>query len=282
MLAIVVLGSVIHALLGRSQVSATLSASTGHREAVVRDRAAAWLAAQVSRGTGMTCDAAMCAALRARGIPDADLSELRPGGRPVLPAATAGTSPVAVLVATRAVRGQLGSALGSTYAPVVIAVFGSGPDRVEVRAMAGPGAAAFAAMARADLIQRRDSGAELLQTGRIVVSGPAARAELARGEVDARLLVMIANLASRQPLDVLAFGDRAPGARLTDSPLRSVELAPAGPRAAGAAFARAALAFLKTQTGSFATASAGAARLPGGQLGVRFAFAAPSPLGLLG
>jgi hypothetical protein len=281
-LAIVVLGSVIHALLGRSQVSAALSASTGRREAVVRDRAAAWLAAQVSRGTGMTCDAVMCAALRARGIPAAELDELRPGGRPVLPAAAAGASPVAVLVATRALRGQLGSALGSTYAPVVIAVFGSGPDRVEVRAMAGPGAAAFSALARADLVQRRESGAELLHTGRIVVSNPAARAELARGQVDARLLVMIANLASRQPLEVLAFSDRAPGARLADSPLRSVELAPADPRTSGAAFARAALAFLKTQTGSFATASAGPARLPGGQLGVRFAFAAPSPLGLLG
>ena len=280
-LAIVVLGSVIHALLAQSQASAALSGSTGRRAAVVRDRAAAWLAAQVGRGTRMTCDAVMCAALRARGIPAADLDELRPGGRPALPAAAAGASPVAVLVATPAVRGQLGSPLSSVYAPAVIASFGSGPARIEVRAMAGPGAAA---MARSDLVQRRESGAELLHTDRIVVSAPAARNELARGQVDARLLVMIADLASRQPLEVMAFGDRAPGARLADSPLRSVELAPApaGPRSSGSAFASSALAFLHTQAWPFATASAGPARLPGGQLGVRFAFAAPSPLGLLG
>jgi hypothetical protein len=272
---------VIHALLARSQASAALSGNTGHREAVVRDRAAAWLAAQVGRGTRMTCDAVMCAALRTRGIPAADLDELGPGGRPALPAAAAGASPVAVLVATPAVRGQLGSRLSSVYAPAVIASFGSGLARIEVRALAGPGAAA---MARADLVQRRESGAELLHTDRIVVSAPAARNELARGQVDARLLVMIADLASRQPLEVMAFGDRAPGARLADSPLRSVELAPApaGPRSSGSAFASSALAFLHTQAWPFATASAGPARLPGGQLGVRFAFAAPSPLGLLG
>ena len=51
MLAIVVLGSVIHAVLARSQASAALSGSTGPPEAVVRDRAAAWLAGQLSPGT---------------------------------------------------------------------------------------------------------------------------------------------------------------------------------------------------------------------------------------
>ncbi|HEY3981137.1 MAG TPA: hypothetical protein VGM79_28015 [Streptosporangiaceae bacterium] len=281
-LAIVVLGSVIHAVLTRSHVSAALSGSTGPRESVVRGRAAAWLAAQVSRGTRMTCDPVMCAALKAHGVPAADLDELLPGGRPAPLAASGSAAPMAVLVATPAVRGQLGRALSSVYAPAVIASFGSGPGRVEIRAMAAPGAAAYRALARADLVQRRESGAGLLQSDRIVVSSAAARDELARGQVDARLLVMLADLASRQPLEVMGFGDRGPGAGLDDSPLRSAQLRAAGPRAAGAAFARSALAFLRTQAWPFAPASAGPARLPGGQLGVRFAFAAPSPLGLLG
>ena len=93
---------------------------------------------------------------------------------------------------------------------------------------------------------------------------------------------MIADLAARQPLEVMAFGDRAPGAGLDASPLRSVVLCAAGPRTSGPAFASATLAFLRTQAWPFATARAGPARLPDGQLGVRFAFAAPSPLGLLG
>jgi hypothetical protein len=224
----------------------------------------------------------MCAALRAHGLPAADLAELRAGGRPVAPGAGGGAAPPAVLVATAAVRAHLGGRLSSVYAPAVIASFGSGPGRVEIRAMAGQSAAAFRAMARADLTQRRESGAELLQSDRIVVSSRAARAELSRGQVDARLLVMIADLAARQPLEVMAFGDRAPGAGLDASPLRSVVLCAAGPRASGAAFASATLAFLRTQPEPFATARAGPARLPDGQLGVRFAFAAPSPLGLLG
>jgi hypothetical protein len=280
-LAIVIIGTLIHALLDRSQTSVALSGSTVRHETVIRGRAAAWLAGQVSRGTGMSCDAAMCAVLRGHGIPAADLQVLRPGRDPVLPG---GAARPAVLIATAAVRGQLGSRLGSVYAPAVIASFGSGPDRVEVRAVAAPSAAAFRALASADLVQRRESGAGLLGTDRIVVRAAAARTELGRGQVDERLLVVIAELAARHPLFVLAFGDRAPGASLASSPLRSAELAPAqvGPTASGTALARSMLAFVRAQSGSFAAASASLARLPDGQIGVRVEFAAPSPLGLLG
>jgi hypothetical protein len=280
-LAIVIIGTLIHALLDRSQASVALSGSTARRETAIRGRAAAWLAGQVSRGTAMSCDPVMCAVLRAHGIPAADLDALRPGSVPGPPG---GSPRPAVLIATAAMRGQLGSRLGAVYAPAVIASFGSGPGRVEVRARAGSGAAAFRALASADLVERRESGAGLLGTARIVVRSAAARAELGRGQVDERLLVVLAELAARHPLAVLAFGDRAPGASLASSPLRSVELAPArsGADASGAALARSMLAFVRAQAGSFAAARAGLTRLPDGQVGVRVEFAAPSPLGLLG
>jgi hypothetical protein len=283
-LAIVAIGSLIHVLLVRSQTSVALSGSSGDHRAVTRDQAASWLAAQVSRGTSMSCDHVMCAVLRAHKVPAADLDVLRPGGDPVPPLAPGGSARPAVIVATAAVRGQLGSRLSSVYAPVVIARFGSGPDRIEVRAIAMQGAPAFRAMARADLLQRRESGAELLQTDRIVVTAVSARGELARGQVDARLLVIIVDLAAQQPLEVMAFGDRSPGAGLDQSPLRSAELAPApgSPRRVGAAFARSVHAFLIAQSGPFAVAHAAPARLPDGQVGVRFQVTAPSPLGLLG
>jgi hypothetical protein len=283
-LAIVAIGSLIHVLLVRSQTPVALSGSSGEHHAVTRDQAAAWLAAQMSRATSMSCDHVMCAVLRAHKVPAADLDVLRPGGDPVLPLAPGGSARPAVIVATAAVRGQLGSRLSSVYAPVVIARFGSGPDRIEVRAIATQGAPAFRAMARTDLLQRRESGAELLQTDRIVVTADSARGELARGQVDARLLVIITGLAAQQPLEIMAFGDRSPGAGLDQSPLRSAELAPApgSPRRLGAAFARSVRAFLLAQSGPFAVARAGPARLPDGQVGVRFQVTAPSPLGLLG
>jgi hypothetical protein len=268
-------GSVAHALAGRSPASGPRgNPSAVRQEAAVRSRAATWVAGQIIRGAIVSCDPGMCAALRAHGIPAADLAELRPGSTPSLRPA--------VIVATAAIRRQLGTRLSSAYAPAVLASFGSGDERVDIRAIARRGAAAYQATASADLTQRQESGTELLHTSRIVVA-VAARAWLAAGQVDSRLLVTIAELAALHPIEVLAFGDPAPGADPDVSPLRSAELAPApnAPPVSSSAFVKSTLGFLSGQDPPFAVYSTQLARLADGGLAVRVEFPAPSPLGLL-
>ena len=177
------------------------------------------MARQVSRDAIVACDPAMCAALQADGIAPGNLLVLRPSSGDPL-----GSD---VVIATPAVRSQFGRRLASVYAPVVIASFGTGALRIDVRAMAPDGAAAYRAALAADLAARRGAGQQLLRNPRVGVSA-AARSDLARGRVDARLLLMLAAVASVEPVRVAAFTDSGPGAA-PGVPLRAVELTGAGP-----------------------------------------------------
>jgi hypothetical protein len=239
--------------------------------ATVRGLAAAWIAGQVGRSEIISCDPVMCAALRQRGVPAAGLLALTPGyGDPLHSA---------VIVATAAVRADLGGSLATADAPGVIAVFGSAADRIEVRAVAAHGPAAFQAALRADLTQRRESGAELLGSDRIMVSG-AARRELAAGDVDARLLVTLAALGAQHRIDVVSFSDGGPGASLSVSPYRAAELTQAT-AASDPGFAPSVLSFLRSQHPPFAAALVQRIRLTASRTAIRVMFAAPSPLDLL-
>ena len=215
----------------------------------------------------------MCQALGARGIPDGDLLELRPGT----------TDPLGsdVLVATAAVRSQFGGRLSGVYAPAVIASFGSGNLRITIRAIAPDGAAAYRSALSADLLARKAAGAQLARNPRIVAS-PTARTQLAAGQVDSRLLVTIAGMAALAPVDVVTFGDSAPGAG-PGSPLRSADLAETGgaARTGSSASMPSMLAFLRAQRAPYLAAHVEIVRHPGGQTVLLIEFAAPSPLGLL-
>ena len=81
------------------------------------------------------------------------------------------------------------------------------------------------------MLARIASGTQLLDNRRIIVSATA-RGQLAHGQADSRLLVVIAGLAARWPVSVAAFGDLAPGAS-PGVPLRSADLALAGATASG-------------------------------------------------
>lgn len=244
----------------------------------VPGEAAAWVATQVSRSAAVSCDPQMCRELEAHGIPAGHLDVLGPHGADPLDSA--------VIVATPAVRRELGGRLGSFYAPVVIASFGSGGGRIEVRVIAPDGAAAYIGALRADLANRISSGAQMLQSPRITMSA-AARRQVLAGHVDSRLLITIVSITGPSsvqpvPLTVLAFGDPGPGAG-AGSPLRSAELAPTGnTNPAGGAFTvRQMIKFLDQQRPPYAPAWAAMARLPSGQAVLRLEFAAPTPLGLL-
>jgi hypothetical protein len=253
---------------------AMLSPSPARRHdqpATVRGLAAAWIAGQLSRSGIISCDPVMCAALRRRGVPAADLLALTQGHGDPLHSA--------VIVATAAVRADLGGRLATADAPGMIAAFGSAAARIEVRAVAARGPAAFQAALRADLTQRRESGAELLGSDRITVIG-AARRELAAGDVDARLLVILAALGAQHRIDVVSFSDGGPGASLSVSPYRAAELTQAT-AASDPAFAPSVLSFLRSQHPPFAAALVQRIRLTASRTAVRVRFAAPSPLDLL-
>jgi hypothetical protein len=274
--ALVIAGSLGYALSRPAQAAPPPSRSAGPpgRGLAIRKLAAAWVAGQVSRTVIVSCDPVMCGALEARGIPAGDLLELRTGRADPLRSD--------VIVATAAVRRLLGSRLRSVYAPAMIASFGKGAERIDIRVIAKHGAAAYESALSADLLERKESAAGLLSTDRIAVSA-AARKQLSAGYVDPRLLVTIAGFAALHPVDIVAFGDQAPGAGPAASPLRSVELAaaPGVPGIAGSAFVRSLLSFLRVQRAPYAPASEQAVRLAGGQTAVRIEFSAPSRLGLL-
>jgi hypothetical protein len=237
--------------------------------ATARKQAAAWVAAQVSHGAVVSCDPGMCAALQTQGFPAGDLLTLGPAASDPLGSA--------VIVATAAVRSELGNRLTSVWAPTVIAQFGSGPAQVDVRAYAPGGAAAYLAALRADQQSRASVGRQLLHNSRVTATAAAAR-QLAAGEVDARLLSTLATLSGQGPVRVVAFGDSGPGAS-PGVPLRLAELA--SPPRAKSGYLQSTLALLRAQQAPYLASSLTMARLADGQEIVRIEFAAPSPLGLL-
>jgi hypothetical protein len=237
------------------------AAAAAAAAAQVRDRAAAWVAGQVSAGAILACDPAMCAALVAQGIPAGNLIVIGPGAGDPLGSA--------IVVATPAVRAIFGARLASVYAPEVLASFGTGAARIEVRVVAPDGSAAYSRALAADRRARQLAAGQLLRNRRVTLT-PSARAQLAAGLVDTRLLLTLATLATSEPLQIIGFSDAGPGAS-PDLPLRAAEFRPAPGTAAGA------LAFVRAQRPPYLAASATLA--PGGALTVEFA--APSPLGLL-
>ena len=218
-------------------------------------QAAAWIAGQVSGDAIVACYPGMCAALQEQGVAAGRLMPLR----------SAAASPLgaSVLVISLSASGQR----AGQYAPALIAGFGSGGNRVEVRAVEPGGVSAYRAALRADLAARRAAGSQLLRNSRIRFTGPGA-AQLRAGDVDARLLATLAALASQYSFRVTGFGDASPGAPVL---FREVSMTGAGRGLA------AALAMVRAQNPPYLPAHAAAV----GQDGLSIEFAAPSPLGLL-
>jgi hypothetical protein len=247
---------------GGSQISVSLQAATA-----ARTTAAGWIAGQVSPSAIIACDPAMCTALQASGVAAGRLLVLGPSASDPL-----GSD---LVIATPALRSQFGARLASVYAPVVIASFGSGAARIDIRAVAADGTAAYDSALAADRSARIAAGEQLIGNHRIGMTAAAATV-LRAGQVDPRLLAMLAALAAQQPLRILTFGDPSPGASAA-IPLRSVELAPAKAGTQAAARLRSMLSFLQAQRLPFLPATAALVH----QSALSVEYAAPSPLGLL-
>jgi len=236
-----------------------------------RSQAARWIAAQVASNIVVSCDPEMCNDLQKSGFPAGQLMELQPSSPDPL-----GSQ---LVVATPVVRNQFGTRLGTVYAPLVIASFGSGAERVDVRYVAPDGTAAFEAQLATDRKNRISAGQQLLTNERVQVSASARQALLA-GQVDPRLLVTLSALASAlvhvTPIQLIAFDDPSPGVS-SDVPLRGAELG-----AAASAGLPAMVAFLNAQQDQFAPAVARITKTASGQSVVTVRYDAPGPMGLGG
>src|ERR1700722_5168643 len=189
----------------RDQSAAAIARGAAGRAAAGGGRTAGgrWVARQVGPAAIVACDPQMCAVLQSNGIPAGRLLLVGAGN-----AAPLGSD---VIVSTAAVREEFGSRLTSVFAPVALAAFGSGSAQVPIRVVAPDGSAAYRRSLQADVSARRSAGAQLLRNPNVRVS-PAGRSELTAGQVDTRLLSVIATLAALYRLDITGFGAPTAGA----------------------------------------------------------------------
>ena len=224
--------------------------------------AVAWVADQLSSDAIIACDPALCAVLQAQGVSAGQLMPLKPGS-PDPHGAT-------VVVTSASADGQLAG-----YAPAMIASFGSGSARIDVRAAEPGGAAAYDAALRADLAARMSAGSQLLRNNRIHFTAQDA-AQLHAGQVDTRLLATLAALSSQYPFTVTAFGDASPGAAVL---YREVSITAGGKN--GTAELASALALVQAQVPPYLPAHAAIGHPAAAPATLGIEFAAPSPMGLL-
>jgi hypothetical protein len=232
-----------------------------------RQQAAGWITREVASNIVVGCDLQMCNQLQKSGFPGARLMQLRPTSPDPLGAQ--------LVVATPVIRNQFGTRLASVYAPLVVASFGSGAERVDVRFIAPDGSKAFEAEMATDRKDRISAGEQLLANNHVQASAGARNALLA-GRVDPRLLVTLGTLAGLMPIHLVAFDDPSPGAS-PDVPLRGAEIG-----ADAAAGLPEMVTFLKAQQDQYAPAVASITQIANGQHVVTVRYDAPGPMGLGG
>jgi hypothetical protein len=194
------------------RINPELAAAAAARKAAVN-----WILQQVSRAAVVSCDPQVCSELASMGYPN------------LLPLEPTSNDPLGstLVVATAAIRAQFGARLASVYAPAVIASFGSGSAKIEIRLLYPGGAASYDAALQADLSARKIAYAQLLTNTQITFS-PRARAQLLSGDVDPRLPQLLAIMAHSHRLSVVTFVNQSPGGGPT-SLMRSMDLATVDP-----------------------------------------------------
>jgi Protein kinase domain len=239
-------------------------------EATVREQAINWILAQVSRAVIVSCDPRICMELGSKGFPSADLETL----------GSASTDPLgsALVIATATVRAQFAGRLATVYAPAIIATFGSGNARIDVRLVYPGGTATYTAVEQSALRARKAADAQLLANSHLSVSATA-RAQLLSGDIDPRLPMLLAAMAGIHPVRIVDFVDQSPGGGPA-SLLRSVDLAAtdAATHLTRAAYLNWMQAFVEAQTAQYLPAWAQPITPLNGQAVLRIGYQAPSPL----
>jgi Protein kinase domain len=238
-------------------------------EAAARTQAVTWILHQVSSAAVVSCDTQIGTDLASSGFPSSNLLLLGPTSNDPL-----GSD---LVVATAAVRNQFGSRL-AVYAPAIIASFGTGNARIDIRWVYPGGAVAYSAAVPAALRVRQAADAQLLTNSQIALSA-AARAQLLSGQVDPRLPLLIVTMAQSHPLRIVDFASQSPGGGPA-SLLRWVDLATTV-RAAHltrAAYLGWMRSFIGAQRAEYLPAWVQQVTLRTGQAVLRIGYGAPSPL----
>jgi hypothetical protein len=230
-----------------------------------RNQAAAWIAQQILPSVLIGCDPLMCQALEAANVSASRLSVIQPSAPDPLG--------VEVIVATPALRSQFGPRLAAVYAPLILASFGTGAQRIDIRYLAPGGTAAFEASLASAKRARIQAGQQLLGNKNVQASAQA-RGALLAGNVDPRLLITLGLLAHEMRVQLVLFDDPSPGAS-SAVPLRGAEIG-----ASASAGLSAMLAFLAQQT-TYQPSQYRETRIASGQV-VTLQYDAPGPMGLNG
>jgi hypothetical protein len=182
-----------------------------------------------------------------------------------------------LVVSTAAVRAQFRNRLATVWAPAIIAAFGSGNARIEVRLEYPGGAKSYNAVQGKYLRARKLRDDQLL-TNRGVKLSPTAKAQLRSGNIDPRLPELIATMAHFHPVWIVAFGGQSPGGGPA-SLLRSMDLATANPPAhlTSAKYIDWMRSFANKQRSLYHSALS-QVTLSTGQAALQIGFGAPSPL----
>jgi len=265
-------GALSHALFRPAAPGGPRSAAVGgtpSAAAAIRAKAVSWILHQVSRSAVVSCDVVMCGDLAGKGFPVANLWPLGPQSNDPLNSN--------LVVATAAVRTQFGPRLAAVYAPAVIAAFGSGKARIEIRLVYPGGATGYRAVQQAAARARRTADARLLTSSRITFS-PTATAQLRGGQIDPRLPQLIATMAQKHPVQIVDFAGQSPGGGPA-SLLRSVDLAAADPAAhlTRAAYLHWLHRLVNAQRGEYRP-TLSRVTLRNGEHVLRIGYLAPSPL----
>jgi Protein kinase domain len=258
---------------GASQPPAGHHAATGQglaSEDAARTQAITWILHQVSRAAVVSCDSQVCADLANSGFPSASLLQLGSMSNDPL-----GSD---LVVASADVRAQFGSRLASVYAPAIIASFGSGSARIDIRLVFPGGARSYSTAQGAALRAREAVDAQLLTNSDITLSATA-RAQLLSGDIDPRLPPLIVLMAAGRPLRIVDFLSQSPGGGPA-SLLRWVDFATAVPAAhlTPSAYAQWMSAFIDAQRAQYRPAWARQLTLPDGEAVLQIGYGAPSPL----
>lgn len=225
-----------------------------------RQAAVSWIRAQMGSAIEVGCDPEMCKAMADGGVPASSLYPVPPSA----PDPLGGD----VVVATPVIRSQFGTRLKSVYAPLVIASFGTGVEQIQVLSIPYQGSKAFEAQLPRYRAERITGGQELLTNTRIKPSD-VAKGELLAGQVDPRLLTLLAALVRVSPLQLISFVDSSPGVG-NSVPLRGAKVG------IPSADLPTVLKFLNAQQTLFRPTVQ--TKVAGGQTAVVVWFGAPAPM----
>lgn len=236
----------------------------------VQSDAARWASNNVADGTLIACDPSTCVDLEAAGYLVTALVPIRGGGD---------LRRADLVLVTPALRAQVGPSFDDLVAPQPVAAFGSGDIAAQLSRVVVDGPDGYARRTAADRAARRAAGRELATAQGLDLSATA-RAQLERGDVDARILSVLPPLLARNELAIVRFTsspEEPPG-----GPLRMVEIERIDGDSVTPGFAVLSEVgtFLDAQQPPFAPTSVDVVASSGGPA-LRIVYAAPSPLGLL-